>query len=119
MKLVDTLGINPEYLKGLDKKNDPQQVAAWMFELDKVETWAYWDNVFSPQECERIITLGNSLTMSTGAVRTRSDSVLSVEDSNIRNSTISWIYPSDGTAWIFERLASVIVSLNKIGRAHV
>ena len=28
---------------------------SWLFELDKVNDWAYWDNAFSPEECKKII----------------------------------------------------------------
>ena len=30
---------------------------SWLFELDKVNDWAYWDNAFSDDELKKIIKL--------------------------------------------------------------
>ena len=32
----------------------------WGFEIDKVENWAYMDGVFTPEECKKIIEIGNA-----------------------------------------------------------
>ena len=31
---------------------------AWLFHTDKVESWAYMDKVFTPEECEKIVRIG-------------------------------------------------------------
>ena len=36
---------------------------AWQFNLDHVHSWAYWDNAFTDEECDRIIEIGNDRTI--------------------------------------------------------
>jgi PKHD-type hydroxylase len=79
----------------------------YLFEQDKLENWAYWDNLFTPNECLQIINIGNSLSKNQG----------SVSDSNpynleIRESNVSWISYNENTKWIFDRLAGALINLN-------
>jgi len=79
--------------------------ASWLFETDTVEYWAYKHTVFSPEECAKIIELGESLIPKTATtVGNNTDS--------IRDSKVSWLYSNTETNWIFDRLAYNIVSLN-------
>jgi PKHD-type hydroxylase len=81
-----------------------QRSGAWAFELDRLESWAYWDNVFTPEECERIVAIGKKL-------RPKKATTLSAEE-GVRDSKVSWIQPSADTNWIFERVTGVVMSLN-------
>ena len=29
--------------------------ASWAFEVEKLNAWAYWDQAFTPEECQKII----------------------------------------------------------------
>jgi PKHD-type hydroxylase len=78
---------------------------AWAFNLDHVHSWAYWDNAFTKEECERIIELGNSKTQKQAATRGG--------DSKVRKSEVAWLYPSDDLDWAYRRLTDVITSLNE------
>lgn len=85
-----------------------QQSSVWPFQLDGVENWAYTNNVFSKQECEEIIRLGNELTLTSGGIE---KSELH-GDLNIRNSKVAFFNPSPETHWIFSRLADHVFNLN-------
>lgn len=71
------------------------------------ETWVGTPNVFSPQECEQILTLANDESLITGRVgegevidSIRKNEICFIESSDLRNS------------WIFERCAEVINHVN-------
>jgi len=79
---------------------------AWAFNLDPVHSWAYWDNAFTKEECERIIELGNSRTQKQATTRAG-------DISGVRKSEVAWLYPSDDLDWAYRRLTDVITSLNE------
>jgi len=83
--------------------------SAWMFELDTVETWAYWDNLFSKVECEKIIEIGNSRLSEIA----RAGVTTSVVNKELRDSKVAWLYSVDDLAWAFLRVASAVADLNK------
>ncbi len=61
--------------------------------------------VFTPEECARVVAVGDSLPGQDGGVE---------KGENLyRVSRIAWIEPNDGTAWIFHRLALAIVEANR------
>jgi PKHD-type hydroxylase len=84
--------------------------SSWMFELDAVETWAFWDDIFSKVECEKIIEIGNERIVKPAQVGVASSQVVNHE---IRDSKVSWLFPDDDTRWIFQRVAAVVHSLNQ------
>ena len=83
---------------------------SWLFELDKVNDWAYWDNAFSPEECEQIINLALSKNkLEKGKISSEKDI-----DVKIRNNSIVWLDSTeDNMNWIYERLSYIILELNK------
>lgn len=96
------------------KKAPPEPVpstpnSAWMFEVDAVESWAYWDDLFTKDECEKIIEIGNSKLATPADVG--ADTV--VVNKDIRDSDVAWLYPADDLRWAFLRVASAVDDLNK------
>jgi PKHD-type hydroxylase len=79
----------------------------YLFERDKLENWAYWDNLFTPNECLQIINIGNSLPKNTGVLEGSNPLDLEIRDSNV-----SWIIHDKNTKWIFDRLADAVIELN-------
>jgi len=77
----------------------------WPFELDKLESWAYWESVFSVEECQKIIDIGNKKGLIKGTTKSK-------KLKNYRDSNISWLYPEDDLQWVYQRLTDVILSLN-------
>jgi PKHD-type hydroxylase len=78
---------------------------AWAFNLDHVHSWAYWDNAFTEEECERIIKIGNDRTQQEAKIR-------SGDKDGIRKSEIAWLYPSDDLDWAYRRMTDIITNLN-------
>lgn len=82
--------------------------AAWMFELDAVQSWAYMDNLFTREECERLVEIGNQ--------RTPTPAITGIKDvernKQLRDSQVAWLYPADDLHWAFLRVASAVDSLN-------
>lgn len=84
--------------------------SAWAFQLDTLHNWAYWDGVFTKEECETIIGYGK--TLQKGLVVGNGSDELSLH-TEVRDSEICWIAPSKENAWLFRRLTDVITNLNK------
>ena len=84
--------------------------SSWNFEQsfkhDPVNLYAYWDNAFTKDECEFIIQLAKDHTSPAETTNKKLD--------GYRNSEISWIYPCVEYDWIFNRMTSIIVDLNKL-----
>ena len=81
------------------------ETTVWPFEIDTVETWCYYHPIFSKEECEKIIDIGTKR----GFLKAIVQKGLNTE---IRDSNISWLYPSDDLEWAYRRLTDVIMDLN-------
>lgn len=77
---------------------------AWAFNLDPVNSWAYWEKAFTKEECEQIIALGNDRTQHQATTRGGVD--------DVRKSEVAWLYPSDGLDWAYRRMTDIITNLN-------
>jgi len=89
--------------------NKKIQSSLWAFESDKVNLFAYWDNIFTPEECAHIVKIGKKLCLEKGKVSSKKPK----EDDKIRKSKISWIFPSGETQFIFERVSKTVLNLNE------
>ena len=65
---------------GRKKKNEN---SAWNLYLDKVERFAYWEKVFTKEECEKIIKIAQKKGLIQGLTLSKK--------SKIRASEISWL----------------------------
>ena len=78
--------------------------APYQFQSDKIENWAYMDNLFTLEECAQIIAVGNTKLQKAG--------VNNSEDiKNLRKSQIAWLYYSD-IAFAFSRVTEGVLNLN-------
>ena len=78
---------------------------SWALKSDNVNNWAYWNNAFSPEECKKIIEIGESKIVQKASIENN------ILNESIRNSDISWLYPTD-IDWVYQRLTDIIHSLN-------
>ena len=83
------------------------QSSIWAFKLDQTHSWAYANGVFSPEECKKIIELGEKLDPKPGLIEADS-----IKNTKVRDSKIAWMYPTEETQWIYYRLTQVIMDLN-------
>ncbi len=89
--------------------NKKIQSSVWAFQLDKVNLFAYWDRLFTPEECAQIVKIGKKFSLEKGKVSTTNPK----EDYKIRKSKISWIYPEKETQFIFEKVSKTVLNLNE------
>ena len=78
--------------------------SSWSFELDQVNLYAFWNNAFSKEECQKIINVAKDKGLIKGTTKGESD---------VRDSKISWLYPSDGIDWVFRRVTDITLNLNE------
>jgi PKHD-type hydroxylase len=81
--------------------------SVWPFQIDKLETWAYYNSVFTKEECKEIIKIGNKNKLLAATVDGQKNKI-----HNIRKSHVSWIYPNPEIDWIYKRVADAIIKLN-------
>ena len=82
----------------------------WYLDAFKNETYAYYNNAFTPEECEFIINIGSSLGLHKGSIM-RAENSYGLELTT-RNSDISWIGSNEDTAWIFRRITDLVTTVN-------
>jgi PKHD-type hydroxylase len=80
----------------------------YLFKTDPVYPWAYWDNLFTEDECKEIIRIGNLLDQTDAGISNES-----VVDNNIRICKIAWIKFNKDTKFIYERISNATISLNE------
>ena len=87
------------------KLHEPKfENSSWNFEIDKTNFYAFWTNAFSKEECQTIINVAKDKGLIKGKTRGKHD---------VRNSKVSWLYPSDGIDWVFRRVTDITLNLNE------
>ena len=71
----------------------------WGLKLDLVNPWAWQDSVFSPDECDEIIEMGERQNLIRGGT-------FDQRRDNYRDSFVTFLYPSIVTEWVFRRIAA-------------
>jgi PKHD-type hydroxylase len=81
---------------------------AWLFHLDTLEDWAYMDNVFSPEECDKIKRIALAKKKENGTVG------VNTVNPKVRKNSVVWINERDKElSWMYERLAHTAITLNE------
>lgn len=79
--------------------------STWVFRQDTVNYWAYWDQAFTPEECQQIIEIGEKRILNKG--------VAIDSEEGYRECDLTWLYPCDELDWAFQRMSDIILSLNE------
>jgi hypothetical protein len=88
-------------------KNVQNKVAGiYPFQRDETEDWAFFDRLFSPSECQRIIGFANGFEE--GLLTDKK-----VSNKSIRDSEVNFIYPNEENGWVFEKIAHTVKKLNQ------
>lgn len=90
--------------------NERPTITSWPFEVDPVHLFAWVDNVFTKQECEKIIKLATKQKLvqskiGFGPVETK-------KDKSIRLSKIRWLSPTTEFEWVFRKITDATINLN-------
>lgn len=80
----------------------------WFFEPDTQETWAYYHNALSKEECDEIKKIANNKSFEVARLGKES-----IKDESVRKSELVWLHPSDNLEHIYQKLTDVIVLLNE------
>jgi PKHD-type hydroxylase len=87
------------------KLHEPKfENSSWNFELDQTNLYAFWNNAFSKEECQTIINIAKDKGLVKGTTK---------EESDVRDSKISWLYPIDKMDWVFRRVTDITLNLNE------
>lgn len=78
--------------------------AAWAFNLDNTHNWAYWENAFTPEECKKIIDIGNK--------KISKEAVVIGDRKDVRDSKVTWLYSMDDMGWAFRRVTDITTAIN-------
>jgi PKHD-type hydroxylase len=88
----------------------------WSFEIDNQDYWAYWEKLFTPQECQKIIDMSLKLGLKDAEILLSplpDGSIPQGVDSNYRDSQIAWLRSTDPEySWIYERITYAVTNLN-------
>ena len=77
---------------------------SWQFQPDKIQNWAFIDNLFTFEECAQIIAIGNT--------RLEEATVAGGKDKkDIRESQIAWLGSND-IEFAFRRVTDGVLNLN-------
>ena len=87
------------------KQTTKSTSSVWPFATDYVEDWAYWDNVFTPEECKELIKIGESQILTPGTIFKEG------VDLTIRECNIAWLYPED-MDWAYKKIVPIVNTLN-------
>jgi PKHD-type hydroxylase len=82
--------------------------AAWQFYADKTQNWAYYNNLFTPEECAQIIRVGEGKGLKDGLIA----GYVSPSESG-RIAKVSWLYVEDGIDFAFRRVTDAVIGINE------
>lgn len=104
-RLTDPINLSVD----LPKPADPSRSGgAFTFQMDRVENFAWASTVFTDEELDAIVRIGEALE--TDKARTGGD--MGRPNEQIRKSYASWMFPNEVTTWVFERLAGASLEMN-------
>jgi PKHD-type hydroxylase len=107
-----------EILDNYDKQNEEKKKAAdmsvaWVFDLDFVEPYAWYEKVFTPEECAKIIEICKQTEMKDGSINTKIETKDEAVVDDYRNSKVAFVGPSAELLWVYERLTDVVRDMNE------
>lgn len=86
-------------------------IASWPFEVDPVHLFAWAENVFTKQECEKIIKLAQKQKAIQSRVGFGHAKVK--RDKSLRLSGVRWLAPTKEFEWVFRKITDTATNLNK------
>ena len=81
---------------------------SWALNTDLIENWAYCEKLFTPEECKKIIEIGNKKEKKFGAIGGGQ------KNENIRKNKIAWLGPKDDIDWTYIKLSHAVNEINNI-----
>lgn len=72
---------------------------------DRVENWAWFKDLFTPEELDAIIEMGKRIELDRAATGGGTNP-------KVRDSFVSFMFPNEVTSWVFAKLANAINAMN-------
>jgi PKHD-type hydroxylase len=88
-----------------DKKLDNIAPSSWPFKLDSVESYAFWKNAFSKEECLKIIKIAKK-------IKSEESKIIGNSSKDYRKSNVTWLSPNQELEWVYRKLTDIIEDLN-------
>ena len=79
---------------------------AWSFKINQIERYAFWNDMFTPAECNTIIRFAKKRGLYAAKTGPQPE-----ENTAIRKSSVVFITPQ-GIEWVYQRLTDVVSALN-------
>lgn len=79
---------------------------SWSLETDRIDNWAYLEDVLTPEECQKIIDLGNTKSKETTTINNY------INDESTRKGKIAWLNEKDKIDWLYKKLTDAVITLN-------
>ena len=79
----------------------------WPLKQDKLEDWAYYDDLLTSEECDTIIKIGESKKPAQATLRSEKKSL----NLNVRDSYVSWLTPVDYFP-LYQKLTDAVNEVN-------
>jgi PKHD-type hydroxylase len=79
--------------------------STWAFNLDQINSYAFWEDFLSKDECKEIIKIAKNKKSIEGKTRGNVK--------NIRKSNIVWLTPNEELDWLFRKITDVVINLNE------
>lgn len=73
-----------------------------------INLYAWWEGAFTDEEIDRIVAIGNNQILQDSKL----DNGEVLTDNN-RRSTNAWLYPTDDTKWVYEKLCGLMNHVNQ------
>jgi PKHD-type hydroxylase len=88
-------------------KNQNNINSSWNFYLNEIPLYTFFNNAFTKEECQAIVNIAKNKDLIQGT--TSKDYKIT----DVRDSKISWLYPSDNLDWLFRRVTDIVLNLNE------
>ena len=89
-----------------------EKFTSWYLQNYKIEPWAFIDNLFTAEECEKIKVLGNKLQIKAAGIGSFEEKNI-VVNTMIRKNRIGFFNTLDEeSSWIYRRLTDAVNTIN-------
>ena len=83
---------------------------SWLFKSDSVRHMAVIEHLFTAEECQRIIDLGNSKDKIQAKVSLNNQNT---DNESVRKSQIAWINVDEDSKWVYQRISDAVIQINQ------
>lgn len=80
--------------------------SAWPFIAQTTQSYAFWDEAFTPEECQKIIDIGEGKILEKGLTENG-------KNDDARKCEVGWLYAADNLEWVCRRITDIVLNLNQ------